>query len=548
VTAKSLAYNATPDASVTTGEIPYTEGSVIYNDIVPDKTVYSSGSAMLDLNGDGINEFELKLTKDGNSKTLSMYTNNEAGYAVTTEGTIIVSKLDAQANIGNQNILQSGLTHLGVIKTDGQPENTWQWSTGGKDKYLGVYFFIGEKKHFGWIRLDVASDVSSFSVKSYGYNSSPEAPIKAGVIPYTDGNAMYKDLIPDQIVTSNKEIVLDLNEDGVKDFNLNLYVDGPYKVLNIDPLNYGGYVIKFANTVIVSKLDEQTEIGNANFTETGRSYLGVHDNSGNPVNVWQWSTGATDKYVGVYFYAGNKKHFGWIKLDVAADLTNFTVKSYGYNSSPEAPVKTGFIPEAVSAVTEVSGSDVADHSNGSDVEVKFNVPMDESKTSGYRLFIVPAEKAANFSVLAAAGKAEGTFTTVAKTGTNVQIVLSADAKDSEGKIITDGKNYKAFVLSVPLSLENTYSLSAGSDQFILSVVTGSAVAAENVRFYNTSEQLFITDAQAGNLNIWNMSGVRMSTNQISEGSNSIDISGLNNGLYIVELNSGNNSIRKKIIK
>jgi hypothetical protein len=51
---------------------------------------------------------------------------------------------------------------------------------GVSDKFLGVKFVAGVTTHYGWVRLDVAADASSITIKDYAYNQFPDGEILAG--------------------------------------------------------------------------------------------------------------------------------------------------------------------------------------------------------------------------------------------------------------------------------------------------------------------------------------------------------------------------------
>jgi hypothetical protein len=51
--------------------------------------------------------------------------------------------------------------------------------------------------------------------------------------------------------------------------------------------------------------------------------------------------GVTDKYLGVKFTAGATTHFGWVRLDVAADASTITIKDYAYNQFPDGEILAG---------------------------------------------------------------------------------------------------------------------------------------------------------------------------------------------------------------
>lgn len=62
--------------------------------------------------------------------------------------------------------------------------------------------------------------------------------------------------------------------------------------------------------------------------------------------------GAGDKYVGVRFRLnGNMTDFyyGWIQLELSPDSTSVTIKAYGYNDTPNAPIPTAVSLQNLSA-------------------------------------------------------------------------------------------------------------------------------------------------------------------------------------------------------
>lgn len=51
---------------------------------------------------------------------------------------------------------------------------------GATDMYLALKLVVGTNTYYGWARLDVASDASSFTIKDYAYESTPGKMILAG--------------------------------------------------------------------------------------------------------------------------------------------------------------------------------------------------------------------------------------------------------------------------------------------------------------------------------------------------------------------------------
>lgn len=149
---------------------------------------------------------------------------------------------------------------------------------------------------------------------------------------------------------------IDLDTNGVVDFRINQIVDstnfnitgvtiqarGPAanQVLGID---YGNYNYPF-------KLDVGDTIGpGQNFKGVGVNdrlgYLGLIVD-GNTYPNSQFVNGITDGFLGVRF-EGNldslvETYYGWIRVDVAADLRSITIKDYAYISVPDQLIRAGF--------------------------------------------------------------------------------------------------------------------------------------------------------------------------------------------------------------
>jgi hypothetical protein len=149
---------------------------------------------------------------------------------------------------------------------------------------------------------------------------------------------------------------IDLDTNGVVDFRINQIVDstnfnitgvtiqarGPAanQVLGID---YGNYNYPF-------KLEVGDTIGPGEvFKGVGVNdrlgYLGLIVD-GNTYPNSQFVNGITDGFLGVRF-EGNldslvETYYGWIRVDVAADLRSITIKDYAYITVPDQLIRAGF--------------------------------------------------------------------------------------------------------------------------------------------------------------------------------------------------------------
>ena len=74
-----------------------------------------------------------------------------------------------------------------------------------------------------------------------------------------------------------------------------------------------------------------------------------------------WADGTADKYLGVRFSLdeGSTFHYGWVRLDVAVDQVQVTVKDYAYEQTAGTTIKAG----------DIGGTPVESLSNNLDVKV-----------------------------------------------------------------------------------------------------------------------------------------------------------------------------------
>ena len=151
--------------------------------------------------------------------------------------------------------------------------------------------------------------------------------IRAQVI-YTD--------IPD--ATPNATYPLDLNNDSIDDFVIQM---GAIDKIVCFPQNDNAYAGEFdganyfpwaltSNTNICDTLTSWYGSNNPGF-------LAFSSSSGNWI-------GQTDKYLALKLNVGTNTYYGWVRLDVVATATSFTVKDYAYESTPNSCILTGQTP------------------------------------------------------------------------------------------------------------------------------------------------------------------------------------------------------------
>ena len=158
---------------------------------------------------------------------------------------------------------------------------------------------------------------------------------------------VYTDIEPDFVSDEQNTVYdLDLNNDGIVDYTLNLFDDYPNDWLLINsPNNINGIISVtpwYANTV---PLDNGREIYILDWFIYGQTYenWGVFTTgncfAGEPSCSYDWKD-KNDKFLGLRFLINGKTHYGWARIDVTS-ATQWIIKDYAYNATPNMPILAG---------------------------------------------------------------------------------------------------------------------------------------------------------------------------------------------------------------
>ena len=184
-------YSAMAGAFIATSAV---NAQIQYTDINPDQVVDGNNSPfMLDLDGDMVDDmmFSAGFVSGTYYGGLVSYSGNvavasAANGIVGSSGSLgpLASNLSLGSVVssgasfvsGSQVALAADLNLTGMISTNIQTGNFM----GATDGYLGIAFDISGSTHYGWVRLDVASDASTITLKDYAYNGTADGAINAG--------------------------------------------------------------------------------------------------------------------------------------------------------------------------------------------------------------------------------------------------------------------------------------------------------------------------------------------------------------------------------
>lgn len=113
-------------------------------------------------------------------------------------------------------------------------------------------------------------------------------------------------------------------------------------------------------------------------------------------------------------------------------------------ASSSITLSTGSV--AAPVITQVL--DESDYGDGRDLRISFTKLADESKISGYRVFVVKASDYGSFNLTKANNVSSSNYTEWNKDGYNFNRNLPSGARDVDGATIRNGVNYRVFVMAV----------------------------------------------------------------------------------------------------
>ncbi len=169
---------------------------IIYTDIL-DAT--PNATYALDLNNDTIVDFLIQF--DSSNKVICIPQNNNAYLGNYVGGVHLPWALSASNSICDT------LTTWYDSKNPG----TMAWGTsigywvGAVNKYLALKLIVGTNTYYGWARIDLLATSTSFTIKDYAYESTPNTCIHAGQTILginEDSNKNIYSIFPNPLISS----------------------------------------------------------------------------------------------------------------------------------------------------------------------------------------------------------------------------------------------------------------------------------------------------------------------------------------------------------
>jgi hypothetical protein len=265
------------------------------------------------------------------------------------------------------------------------------------------------------------------SAKLLSYSAAAGALLAVGQD--AEAQIAYTDVDPDSVVVapeveSQDIFAIDMNNDGITDVTI-VAGDGDwyysmesysYHWKSIRALNGTGGSVAVQSTYLAGwsnpgptfylakRFDQDAIIGpdESFMTSSWSIQLGfVGESSGSTYNSGLWNDGETDKYLGIRFSLddGVSYHYGWVRLDVAEDHSQVTVKDYAYQTKADLPIVAGATVNTSvrNGLANDLGVNISSYQNKiviSDLEID-HATADVYNVAGQLLHTVQVEKGRN---------------------------------------------------------------------------------------------------------------------------------------------------------
>lgn len=154
-------------------------------------------------------------------------------------------------------------------------------------------------------------------------------------------------------LTPNHKLAIDLNHDGIKDFELIDAGAGSSDFLEVNALQSGNALAQ-ADTdcnpsVGVAALDPGVLIGKGQVFSHNLYCMAQKLATEGSFGSWP---GVTNRFVGVKFVIKGKSHFGWVRLSVSRAPFIAHITGYAYETVPNKPIVAGKTSGAEAEVSE----------------------------------------------------------------------------------------------------------------------------------------------------------------------------------------------------
>ena len=489
------------------------DAQVLYTDLYEDVQKTDTAEYIFDINEDKFHDLRVFSGFHDNGQFVNMQLGDSVEVLGNTYGYYFYPfALDQGASIDGNNPNWHDRDYGTMNWQSNNDYGNW---IGVEDKYVGIKIILNGNSYFGWARLDVDVDAKKFIVKDYAFEFRSGHAIICGEALTTYGISELTAVdVADQGDPSDMQISFRKAIDETKVNEYRIILVKTTDTIQLSPAlamtlssDYYTTVAKTGNDIMTT-LPTNAKDKNGDLIKNGVYYKAYVLSVPDGVNATEPILSTNQKYVVLHV------------------------------PSSEAGKPTAL--------------DISDHNNGSDVQVNFAMASDESKVSQYRIFVIKTEKVNSFTIDVAKACGPAKFINVDKTGSDIEKVLDASLKDTDGDLIKDNTNYHVYIMSIADGVFASKNvLSEPSDQFKLSSKV-SILADKYNAFnpYNSDNKLVLsTDfliPSGSQLQVFSVDGqLQLERKEIS--SNEEIPHSLSNGVYIMLLLTPDNQYYKKIV-
>lgn len=139
---------------------------------------------------------------------------------------------------------------------------------------------------------------------------------------------------------------IDINMDGTFDLGMIIsdYPSYMATVITGGPINSQGHAMAGSTTSSYNypfKLNAGVDVNTQTFiADNSFGTFALVVAGSNPYYSF-WNGGVTDGYLGMKLKVGGNTHYGWVRMDMAADNKQVVIKDMAYNSTPGGSIQTG---------------------------------------------------------------------------------------------------------------------------------------------------------------------------------------------------------------
>ena len=178
-------------------------GQIVFTDVDPDFVGGATDTFAIDFNNDGTIDANIVQLNNGNYELVQANVPDGNAVLVTTNG--------AGAYLYGVNFAAGETISAGAAPATGSfgsfcagPGYTGSEFCDTTDGFVGIQFEVDGGTHFGWVGVDVGNS-SSFTVRGYAFEATPDTPIEAGAVLSLEDNTIegFSSFVKGDVLTLN---------------------------------------------------------------------------------------------------------------------------------------------------------------------------------------------------------------------------------------------------------------------------------------------------------------------------------------------------------